>query len=165
MLRLGNDPEKLYRATFICQDGLCCCNMALDFLFDSFVKIWATCEMFLGKWFSATPPPPPPPPPLAKNFPYAYERQPQQTHAFFQTLPRLCQLGQIVNRRFAYQTYCFLTLEVLLAFAVDVDVAKLSSQVCPYKVSLSRLFPAFCISQNLILLTYNLFCFNNKGGA
>ena len=29
MLRLGIDPEKLYRATFICQDGLCCCNIAL----------------------------------------------------------------------------------------------------------------------------------------
>ena len=29
MLRLGIDPEKLCRATFICQDGLCCCNMAL----------------------------------------------------------------------------------------------------------------------------------------
>ena len=34
-----------------------------SFLFDSFVKIWATCEIFLGKWFTA---------PLAKNFPYAY---------------------------------------------------------------------------------------------
>ena len=32
------------------------------FLFDSFVKIWATCQIFLGKWFAA---------PLAKNFPYA----------------------------------------------------------------------------------------------
>ena len=39
-----------------------------SFLFDSFVKIWATCEMFLGKWFTA------PPPPLAKHFPYAYVR-------------------------------------------------------------------------------------------
>ena len=29
MLRVGIDPEKLYRATFICQNGLCCCNMAL----------------------------------------------------------------------------------------------------------------------------------------
>ena len=29
MLRLGIDPEKPYRAIFICQDGLCCCNMAL----------------------------------------------------------------------------------------------------------------------------------------
>ena len=29
MLRLGIDPEKLYGATFICQYGLCCCNMAL----------------------------------------------------------------------------------------------------------------------------------------
>ena len=29
MLRLGIDPEKPYQATFICQDGLCCCNMAL----------------------------------------------------------------------------------------------------------------------------------------
>ena len=35
-----------------------------SFLFDSFVKIWDTCENFLGKWFTA---------PLAKNFPYAYE--------------------------------------------------------------------------------------------
>ena len=26
-------------------------------LFDSFVKIWATYEMFLGKWFTAPPPP------------------------------------------------------------------------------------------------------------
>ena len=34
-----------------------------SFLFDSFVKIWATCEIFLGKWFTT---------PLAKNFPYAY---------------------------------------------------------------------------------------------
>ena len=34
-------------------------------LVDSFVKIWATYEMFLGKWFTAPPPP-------AKNFPYAY---------------------------------------------------------------------------------------------
>ena len=29
MLRLGIDREKPYRATFIYQDGLCCCNMAL----------------------------------------------------------------------------------------------------------------------------------------
>ena len=35
-----------------------------SFLFDSFVKIWATCEIFLGKWFTV---------PLAKNFPYAYD--------------------------------------------------------------------------------------------
>ena len=34
-----------------------------SFVFDSFVKIWATCEIFLGKWFTA---------PLAKNFPYAH---------------------------------------------------------------------------------------------
>ena len=29
MLRLGIDHEKLCRATFICQDSLCCCTMAL----------------------------------------------------------------------------------------------------------------------------------------
>ena len=29
MLKLGIDPEKLYRATFIRQFGLCCCNIAL----------------------------------------------------------------------------------------------------------------------------------------
>ena len=27
-----------------------------SFLFDSFAKIWATCEIFLGKWFTAPPP-------------------------------------------------------------------------------------------------------------
>ena len=37
-----------------------------SFLSDSFAKIWATCEIFLGKWFTAPPPP-------AKNFPYAYD--------------------------------------------------------------------------------------------
>ena len=26
-----------------------------SFLFDSFVKIWATCRFFLGKWFTAPP--------------------------------------------------------------------------------------------------------------
>ena len=26
-----------------------------SFLFDPFVKIWATCEIFLGKWFTAPP--------------------------------------------------------------------------------------------------------------
>ena len=26
-----------------------------SFLFHSFVKIWATCEIFLGKWFTAPP--------------------------------------------------------------------------------------------------------------
>ena len=64
MLGLGIDHEKLCRATFICQDSLCCCNMALISL-RLFVKIWATCEIFSGKWFTA-------PPPLAKNFSYAY---------------------------------------------------------------------------------------------
>ena len=34
-----------------------------SFLFDSFVKIWETCEIFLGKWFTAPP---------GKKFPYAY---------------------------------------------------------------------------------------------
>ena len=51
----GIDPEKLYRSTFICQYGLCCCIVWPSFLFDCFVKIWATCKNFLGKWF--TPPP------------------------------------------------------------------------------------------------------------
>ena len=51
----GIDPEKLYRATFICQYGLCCCIVWPSFLFDCFVKIWATCKSFLGKWFTAPP--------------------------------------------------------------------------------------------------------------
>ena len=51
----GIDPEKLYRATFICQYGLCCCIIWPSFLFDRFVKNWATCKNFLGKWFTAPP--------------------------------------------------------------------------------------------------------------
>ena len=56
----GIDPEKLYQATFICQYGLCCCIVWPSFLFDCFVKIWATCKNFLGKWFTA---------PLGKKLP------------------------------------------------------------------------------------------------
>ena len=59
------DPEKLYRATFICYYGLCCCIVWPSFLFDCFVKNWATCKNFLGKWFTLPPPP-------AKNCPYAH---------------------------------------------------------------------------------------------
>ena len=33
--------------------GLCWCIIWPSFLFDSFVKIRATCEKFLGKWFNA----------------------------------------------------------------------------------------------------------------
>ena len=37
----GMDPEKLYRATFICQYGLCCRTEWPSFLFDCFVgKKW-----------------------------------------------------------------------------------------------------------------------------
>ena len=49
--------------------GLCYCMVWPSFLLNCFVKIWATCENFLGKWFTA-----PPPTPLAKNCPYAYEK-------------------------------------------------------------------------------------------
>ena len=63
MLKLGGiDPEKLNRDTFICQYGLCCCTVWPSFLFDCFVKIWATCKNFLDKWFTAP----------AENCPYAY---------------------------------------------------------------------------------------------
>ena len=52
---LGIDPEKLYRGTFICQNGLSCYIIWASFLFDCFVKICATCKNFLGKWFTASP--------------------------------------------------------------------------------------------------------------
>ena len=47
------DPEKLYRATFICQFGLCCFIIWPLFLFDCFVKNWATCKNF---WATGLPP-------------------------------------------------------------------------------------------------------------
>ena len=49
------DPEKLYCGTFVCQYGLRCCIVWPLFLLDYFVKIWATCKNFLGKWFTAPP--------------------------------------------------------------------------------------------------------------
>ena len=51
----GIDPEKPYRATFIRWYGLCCCIVWPSFLFGCFVKNWATCKNFLGKWFTALP--------------------------------------------------------------------------------------------------------------
>ena len=63
MLKLGIDPEKLYRATFIRQYGLCCCNMALV-SFQLFCKNLGHLREFF--WANGLPPP------LAKNFPYAY---------------------------------------------------------------------------------------------
>ena len=51
----GIDPEKLYRGTFICQYGLCCCIVWPSLLFVCFAKIWATCKNFLGKLFTAPP--------------------------------------------------------------------------------------------------------------
>ena len=68
MLKLGIDPE------IKCIEPPSYVNTAYvaamwpSFFFDSFVKIWATCEIFMGKWFTAHLPPP------AKHFPYAYDR-------------------------------------------------------------------------------------------
>ena len=57
MLRLGIDPEKLCRATFICQDGLCCCNMAL-ISFRLFHKNLGNLWDVFGQMVYRTPPPP-----------------------------------------------------------------------------------------------------------
>ena len=64
MLRLGIDPEKLYRVPSYARTAYVVAIWP-SFLFDSFVKIWATYQIFLGKWFTV---------PLAKNFPYAYPK-------------------------------------------------------------------------------------------
>ena len=61
------DPEKLlqYRATFICQYGLCCCIVWPSFLVDCTVrKNLGNLREFFGQIVYR--------PPLAKNFPYAY---------------------------------------------------------------------------------------------
>ena len=60
MLKLGIDPEKLFRATFIRQYGLCCCNIALV-SFRIFCKKIGT----LARIFGANGLPPPP----GKKFP------------------------------------------------------------------------------------------------
>ena len=54
MLRLGIDPEKLYRATFIRQDGLCCCNMAV-ISFRLFRKNLGNLRDFFGKMVYRSP--------------------------------------------------------------------------------------------------------------
>ena len=66
MLKPGIDPEKLYRATFIRQYGLCCCNMALV-SFRLFCKNLGHLREFFGQMVYR--------PPLAKNFPYAYGQE------------------------------------------------------------------------------------------
>ena len=48
MLKLGIYPEKLYRATFIRQYGLCCCNMALV-SFRLFCKSLGHLREFFGQ--------------------------------------------------------------------------------------------------------------------
>ena len=45
-------PWKTVLSHFICQYDLCCCIVWPSFLFDCFVKIWANCKNFLGKWFT-----------------------------------------------------------------------------------------------------------------
>ena len=55
MLRLGIAPGKLYRATFICQDGLCCCNMALISL-RLFRKNLGNLRDFFGQMIYRPPP-------------------------------------------------------------------------------------------------------------
>ena len=62
-LKNSLDPEKLYRATFICQDGLCCCNVAL-ISFRLFRKNLGNLRDVFEQMVYR--------PPLAKNFPYAY---------------------------------------------------------------------------------------------
>ena len=58
------DAENQYWGTFVCQyAGLCCCIVWPLFLFDCFVKIWAICKNFLGKWSTAPP---------GRKLPYAY---------------------------------------------------------------------------------------------
>ena len=90
MLRLGIDHEKLYRATFIFQDGLCCCNMAL-ICFRLFRKNLGNLRDFFGQMVYR---------PLAKNFQYAY------------ALPRLTTFsnigGKIKNRE--YVCLCRMTI-------------------------------------------------------
>ena len=63
MLRLGIDLGKLYRATFICQDDLCCFNVAL-ISFRLFRKNLSNLIDFFGQMVYR--------PPWQKNFPYAY---------------------------------------------------------------------------------------------
>ena len=67
----GIDPEKLYRATSICQYDLCCRIVWLSFLFDCFVI--GNLPEFFGQ--TVYRPSPPPPPRLAKNCPYAYDNE------------------------------------------------------------------------------------------
>ena len=49
----GIDPEKLYRATFICQYGLCCCIVYMAFVSGQLARVF---------WANGVTPPPPPPP-------------------------------------------------------------------------------------------------------
>ena len=84
-----SDPEKLNRATFICQDGLYCCNMAL-ISFRLFRKNLGNLPVFF--WANGLPPP------LAKNFPYAYDVGP--TFSRFNPCPSLPSIATNDRKQF-----------------------------------------------------------------
>ena len=54
ILKLGIDPEKLYRATSICQYGLCCCNRVLV-SFRLFHKNLCNLRDFFGQMVNRPP--------------------------------------------------------------------------------------------------------------
>ena len=67
---------------------------------DCFVKIWATCENFLGKWFTA---------PLAKNCPYAYAYKVQNFSGLFGKIPVRVLLDVLLCVQVSKASFCALT--------------------------------------------------------
>ena len=96
MLRLGIDPEKPHRATFIYQDGLCCCNMAL-ISFRLFRKNLGNLQDFFGQIVY------PPPPPGLTSSPVRSSanaiQSPRPTLTHWITRPRTARSNWEVNAR------------------------------------------------------------------
>ena len=78
-------------------------------VFDYLVNIWATCENFLGKWFTA---------PLAKNCLYAYDR-PRLIHgSYTKSWTELSQFPKIIMKTKS-NTGCVSTTDLAEHFSLE----------------------------------------------
>ena len=125
MLKLGIDPEKLYQATFTCQYGLCCCNMALV-SFRLFRKNLGHLRDFFGQMVY--------PPPPGKKFSvrlwfYRYEVGKSQSILLNKTIQKTQKLSpQILSFKLLYCIFFFFVITRLLYLSVkQLSLPDLSS--------------------------------------
>ena len=133
MLRL--DHEKLYRATFIFQDGLCCCNMAL-ICFRLFRNNLGNLRDFFGQMGYR----PPPPTPLQK-----ISRTPMVF--YLENVIRY----QLVNSMY-FMKGCYSCRDVVMIISCQVNSASQQAGNQPVNFYFQRI-SIFCFTMKVIRVT------------